>query len=122
MKNSFAVAAGGAVGASLRGAVGTMLNGSPIATFIVNIVGSILLGYFYQFIKTNPRLSDPMKKCISTGLLGSFTTFSTYSLDLFIYLRDGHFFTFALYGGGSILAGILSVIVGVSLAKKVGRE
>lgn len=122
MKNSFAVVAGGAIGASFRGVIGTVLNGSPIATFIVNIVGSILLGFFYQFVKSNPRLSDSVKKFIATGLLGSFTTFSTYSLDLFVYIRDGHFLALALYGGGSILAGILSVIIGVSLAKKVGSE
>ncbi|PFG14232.1 fluoride efflux transporter FluC [Bacillus sp. es.036] len=122
MKNSFAVIAGGAIGASLRGGIGTVLNGSPIATFIVNIVGSILLGFFYQFVSMNPRLSDSVKKFIATGLLGSFTTFSTYSLDLFVYIRDGHFWGLALYGGGSILAGILSVIIGVSLAKKVGRD
>ncbi|WP_160918571.1 fluoride efflux transporter FluC [Pseudalkalibacillus hwajinpoensis] len=122
MKNSFAVIAGGAIGASLRGVIGTLMNGSPIATFVINMVGSILLGFFYQFVRMNPRLSDSVKKLIATGLLGSFTTFSTYSLDLFVYIRDGHFWELAFYGGGSILAGILSVIIGVSLAKKVGRD
>ncbi|MFP3489742.1 CrcB family protein, partial [Staphylococcus sp. SIMBA_130] len=67
MKNSFAVIAGGAIGASLRGLIGTVMNGSPIATFVVNIVGSILLGFFYQFVSMNPRLSDSVKKFIATG-------------------------------------------------------
>lgn len=121
MKNSLAVILGGAVGASFRGALGTMLDGSPIATFLVNVLGSILLGFFYQYVKSNTRLSDPSKKFIATGLLGSFTTFSTYSLDLFVYLKEGRILALGLYGGGSILAGILGVILGVSLAKKVRR-
>lgn len=121
MKNSLAVIAGGAIGASFRGALGTLLNGTPIATFLVNVIGSILLGFFYQHVKSNTRLPDPSKKFIATGLLGSFTTFSTYSLDLFLYLKEERFLAVGVYGVGSILAGILGVILGVSLAKKVRR-
>ncbi|MDO6656157.1 CrcB family protein [Anaerobacillus sp. 1_MG-2023] len=121
MKNSFAVVLGGAIGATLRAVVGTILNGSPLSTFIVNIVGSIILGFFYQYNHSNNRFSEPAKKMIVTGMIGSFTTFSTYSLDLLVYIKDGQFIKMGLYGGGTIVSGILSVFLGVLLAKRTRK-
>ncbi|WP_347549298.1 fluoride efflux transporter CrcB [Pseudalkalibacillus hwajinpoensis] len=118
MKNSLAVAAGGALGASLRAAIGTIMNGVPLATFLVNVIGSILLGYFYEHVKSNRLLSITAKKFIATGFFGSFTTFSTYSLDLFIFLRERLFFHALIYGGGSLIIGMIGVILGVTIARK----
>ncbi|MGA9287509.1 MAG: CrcB family protein [Anaerobacillus sp.] len=119
MKNSFAVAAGGAIGASLRAVIGTLMNGNSMSTLVVNVVGSILLGFFYEYVKSKKHLSDHSKKFIATGMLGSFTTFSTFSLDLFVYLREGAFFDAFVYGGASIVLGILGVILGVKSARKM---
>ncbi|WP_270179581.1 fluoride efflux transporter CrcB [Alkalihalobacillus sp. CinArs1] len=121
MRYSFAVAVGGAVGALLRSTVGTMMNGVPFSTFLVNIIGSLLLGFFYRFIQNN-TLSEWKKKLIATGLIGSFTTFSTYSLDLFVYLKAGQFMTAFLYGMGSVVLGLLAAVIGVFLAKRVRGE
>ncbi len=119
MKNSLAVAAGGAIGASLRAVIGTLMNGTPSSTLLVNVAGSILLGFFYEYIKSGTRLSEHTKKFIATGLLGSFTTFSTYSLDLFVYLRDSEFLLAFVYGGTSIVLGILGIILGVKIARRM---
>ncbi|TKD67931.1 fluoride efflux transporter CrcB [Pseudalkalibacillus hwajinpoensis] len=121
MKNSLAIVSGGALGATLRAMIGTVMNGVPLSTFLVNVTGSILLGFFYQFVQSDKRLSDPLKKFIATGVLGSFTTFSTYSLDLFVYLREGQFFVALLYGIGSILIGIVGVLLGITIARKIRR-
>lgn len=122
MKNSLAIVSGGALGATLRAMIGTVMNGVPLSTFLVNVTGSILLGFFYQFVQSDKRLSGPLKKFIATGVLGSFTTFSTYSLDLFVYLREGQFFVALLYGIGSILIGIVGVLLGITIARKIRRN
>ncbi|WP_053216223.1 fluoride efflux transporter CrcB [Guptibacillus hwajinpoensis] len=122
MKNSLAIVSGGALGATLRAMIGTGLNGVPVSTFLVNVTGSIILGFFYQFVQSNHRISGTLKKFIATGILGSFTTFSTYSLDLFVYVREGQFFVAFLYGIGSILLGIIGILLGMTIARKMRRN
>lgn len=122
MKNSLAIVSGGALGATLRAMIGTALNGVPVSTFLVNVTGSIILGFFYQLVQSNHRISERLKKFIATGVLGSFTTFSTYSLDLFVYVREGQFLVAFLYGIGSILLGIIGVLLGMTIARKIRRN
>ncbi|WP_377888173.1 fluoride efflux transporter CrcB [Alkalihalobacillus sp. R86527] len=118
MKYSLAVAVGGALGALLRSTVGTLMNGIPLSTLLVNIVGSFFLGFFYRYIESR-HLATWMKKLIATGLLGSFTTFSTYSLDLFIYLKAGQYMSAFLYGFSSVLVGFSAAVIGTIIAKRV---
>ncbi|MBN8208606.1 fluoride efflux transporter CrcB [Bacillus sp. NTK071] len=122
MKNSLAIVSGGAFGATLRAMIGTAMNGVPLSTFLVNVTGSILLGFFYQYVQSDKRISDSLKKFIATGVLGSFTTFSTYSLDLFGYLREGQFFVALLYGLGSVLIGIIGVLLGIAAGREIRRH
>lgn len=118
MKYSLAVAVGGALGALLRSTIGTLMNGIPLSTFLVNIVGSFLLGFFYRYIESKD-LAEWLKKMIATGLLGSFTTFSAYSLDLFIYVKAGEYLSASLYGFGSVVIGISAAVIGMVFAKRV---
>lgn len=118
MKYSLAVGLGGALGALLRAAVGTMMNGVPLSTFLVNVVGSIVLGFFYHYTQ-GITISEWKKKFITTGLLGSFTTFSTYSLDVFVYLKEEQYVLAILYGGGSIITGVIGALIGIAIAKRV---
>jgi CrcB protein len=78
--NSYlAVAIGGAIGATLRFAVSEWV-GTPQATLIVNAVGSLLLGICMAAL-ANEMISKEMTLLLGTGILGAFTTMSTFSLE-----------------------------------------
>ena len=82
-----AIAAGGAVGAISRywmtGSVGQMLGYSfPFGTLSVNVLGSFLMGLFAILLTEKIPLDDSVRLGLITGMLGAFTTFSTFSMPL----------------------------------------
>ena len=79
MNSYFAVAIGGAVGATLRFVVSEWA-GTPQATLIVNAVGSLLLGICMAAL-ANEMISKEMTLLLGTGILGAFTTMSTFSIE-----------------------------------------
>ena len=79
MNSYLAVAIGGAIGATLRFAVSEWV-GTPQATLIVNAVGSLLLGICMAAL-ANEMISKEMTLLLGTGVLGAFTTMSTFSLE-----------------------------------------
>ena len=79
MNSYLAVAIGGAIGATLRFAVSEWV-GTPQATLIVNAVGSLLLGICMAAL-ANEMISKEMTLFLGTGVLGAFTTMSTFSLE-----------------------------------------
>ena len=105
-----AVAAGGSVGATLRYLIFYFFERQhssvfPYATLIVNLLGSFLIGFLWgyldrYFVTTGIRL------LIFVGLLGSFTTYSTYAIDVLSLFRDGEFKMVAIYLLGSNVFGI----------------
>lgn len=81
-----AVALGGALGAMGRYGANALvytLVGSrwPLGTLMVNVLGSLLMGVFYVLIVERHVLPGPWREFIMIGLLGAFTTFSTFSID-----------------------------------------
>lgn len=93
------VAAGGAVGAVLRYAIGEWLpNDFPWGTLTVNLVGSLLLGVLIGL-----SISEDMALLLGTGLMGAFTTMSAYSVDLIKMLDEGKVGT----AGGYLMATLL---------------
>ena len=114
------VAAGGAIGAALRFGVGLGLiraagDGFPVAIMAVNIIGSFLMGVFvvYSFHKGLAHLNP----FVMTGVLGGFTTFSAFSLELFTLYERGQLGAAALYLGGSVVLSVLALALGVMLAR-----
>lgn len=86
MATFLAVAVGGALGAVLRHAVSTGLygwlgTGFPWGTLAVNVLGSLVLGAVTEAGASTFKLSPELRALIATGLLGAFTTFSTFALD-----------------------------------------
>ena len=103
------VAIGGATGASLRFYVyQLMLNwlgkGFPFATLAVNIIGSFIIGVLYGVIEEGIIEVTIHRTLIGIGLLGAFTTFSTFSLD-----------TFLLFQQGDIFKAVLNIMLNVGL-------
>ncbi len=111
---------GGSLGALARyliaGAVQSA-SGSlfPWGTLAVNALGSFLLGYFYE-AALRAAIPTEVRVFFAVGVLGSFTTFSTFGYETLGLVREGAWGTALLYAFGSFAAGISSVWLGVWLA------
>lgn len=112
------VATGGACGATVRYLSSVLAEhfiGStfPIATMMVNVVGAFLIGLLTGFV------SDPqIKLLLITGILGGFTTFSTFSLDAVKLYQSGQYLSLAAYVLGSILLGTVFTAIGLAISSK----
>lgn len=113
------VAAGGAIGASLRYIVSDKItallgHGFPYGTITVNILGSLLLGIM---VESSARLTIPMpqemRALLAVGILGGFTTFSTFSLDAVTLLERGQIVPMLCYIVVSVVIGVLAMIAGM---------
>jgi CrcB protein len=99
--NYCAIAIGGALGACLRfGLSEVMLHlfgrAFPFGTLLVNILGSFAIGLLYGLILTEQITPNPWRIFIGIGILGAFTTFSTFSMDTVLLLQQGAFVKAAL--------------------------
>ena len=117
-----AVGAGGALGAMARHAVSRIAlsmfgPGFPWATLIVNVVGSFLMGLLIVWLSAREPASAALRSFFAVGLLGAFTTFSTYSLDAVTLLREKAIFAAGAYIGGSVLFSIVALLAGMAAAR-----
>ena len=92
-----AVAAGGALGASARHAVNhfvhqrALASTFPASIFIINVAGSFAIGLFAGLVASNRvEVSHQTRAFVMAGVLGGFTTFSSFSLDTLTLVRAGH--------------------------------
>lgn len=115
------VAGGGALGAMARHWVynARPLPGqtSVLATFLINVAGSLLIGVMYVLVTEKGHLSPEWRSLVSVGFLGAFTTYSTYSLDALQLLQQGAWGTALLYLIGTMLVCLLAVYAGVQLTR-----
>mgnify|MGYP001034688097 CR=1 FL=1 len=121
MKQVLLIFLGGGMGSVLRYLISSHLNSSEnqlyLGTFLVNIIGCLLLGLVLGFSMKNSWMSSETTMLLGVGFCGGFTTFSTFSVEIHALLRVGNFSMFFLYMASSILIGVLSVILGLWLAK-----
>jgi CrcB protein len=114
---SLAIIAGG-MGASLRYASTVILpakkDGFPVAVFVVNAVGSLLVGLFTALL-ANAILSPEVSFVLVAGFCGGFTTMSTFAVDSIERLRAGHWMLAGLNIVGSTAIGLLAVGAGYLL-------
>lgn len=92
----------------------------PWATFTVNIVGSFLIGMFYA-LSARFNLSADIRLLLTTGLCGGFTTFSTFSNDSLILLKQGLHGLFLLYVVLSVALGVAAAMLGGALISNYTR-
>lgn len=112
------VGLGGAIGAMLRYGVGvtvgSLANGFPAATLVVNIVGSLAMGLLIGLLaRTTPQLQNEIRLFVAIGVLGGFTTFSSFSLDAITLLERGDLALAAAYIGGSVLLSLAGLTLGL---------
>ena len=123
MQMILAIAAGGAVGAVLRhylnSFAATLLGtGFPYGIFAANILGSFLMGVLIVYFALAGEGTQTMKASFLTvGVLGAFTTFSTFSLDAALMIERGQLITAGLYIGGSVVLAIGGLFLGLAITR-----
>jgi len=122
MNTLFAVAAGGALGASARyltGAAALRLIGPgfPWGTLTVNILGSFVMGLLIALFAFKLNVSGEVKSFLTTGVLGGFTTFSAFSLDAALMWERGEAGTAAIYVVASVVLAIGALFAGLWLVR-----
>ncbi len=124
MKLLLLASAGGAIGAGARhlvnvGTARILGTAFPWATLTVNIVGSFLMGLLIEYLLSRATGTDAMRTFLATGILGGFTTFSAFSLDVVLLIgRKDEGFA-ALYVLGSVGISILMLYAGLAVGRWV---
>lgn len=121
------VALGGAIGAVLRYQTGRWMTGwlgapamsvFPWATLAVNAAGSLLMGLLAGWLlKTSPAGSEQLRLMLGVGVLGGFTTFSAFSLELAMLIQRGQFTIALLYAVLSVSLGVTGLIFGLTVMR-----
>jgi len=116
--NLILVMIGGFLGAILRFALGEWIytESFPAGTLIVNLIGCFLLAWFLTFVSRKKRIHSGIPLLIGTGCIGSFTTFSTFSVETIQMFSNGQIFLSALYIMLSSIGGLLFAGFGYMLA------
>lgn len=122
MNSIFAVAVGGAIGATGRYLFNLQMlrllgPNFPWGTFGVNVIGSFIMGLVAGLFALRLDLSPEMRSFITTGILGGFTTFSAFSLDAANMMTRGQHALAAAYIGGSVVLGIAGLFLGLWIAR-----
>lgn len=124
VKMLMAVAAGGAIGAVLRYSLTSFVgqwagHGFPWGTVTVNVLGSFVLGVLIEVMALQWSPSEAMRAFLVVGILGAFTTFSTFSLDLQTLISREQLVLAAFYVGGSVVVGLAALLMGMALMRQV---
>ncbi len=123
MTQTLMIASGGALGALLRfwssqWVHSVMGRGFPYGTLLVNIVGSLLMGFMFVMLLERFNLGPEWRGLIMIGFLGAFTTFSTFSLETLHLLNSGEL----LKAGLNVVLSVVLCIAAVWLGMLVGRQ
>lgn len=120
--NIVAVAIGGGIGAALRYLVTVFANMHggiifPYGTVLVNTIGSFIISLLMMYFASHSSLPGVIKLFAITGILGGFTTFSTFNMELLTFVRSGEV-TFALvYGGLNVIGAFICCWLGIILGE-----
>lgn len=124
MKLILFIAVGGALGAVLRHAVGVQLlrwlgSGFPFSTLAVNIIGSFTLGALVEVMALRWQVGIETRAFLTVGLIGAFTTFSAFSLDVVLLYERGAFLSMAFYLAASITLSVFGLVAGLHVFRAI---
>ena len=116
------VAVGGAFGSLLRFGVNNVTprflgQDFPWATLTVNILGSLVMGFLAAFLAEKYADQPDLRLFLLTGVLGGFTTFSAFSLDVFNLVQRGESSTALIYAAASVVLSIIAVFAGFMISR-----
>ncbi len=117
LKSMLIAGLGGFVGTCLRFLTGKLCHMLavglfPLGTFVVNMVGSFLIGIFFALAEKSGLITPAMNLFLITGFCGGLTTFSSFADDVYLLLSQRHWLVFALYVGLTFVLGVLMVSLG----------
>jgi fluoride exporter len=116
-----AVALGGAVGSLLRYFVASTIQQPtmhfPLGIFVVNITGGFLMGVIVEMSALKLQLTPEVRAFLTIGILGGYTTFSTFSLDSALLIQRGAYVAAAGYIIGSTVLSIAALFAGLALVR-----
>jgi fluoride exporter len=91
----------------------------PFPTLLINLTGCLMIGILFGLASKYNILSNEMRLFLTTGFCGGFTTFSTFSNESFILLKEGNLQYFVLYVVLSVVLGIFLTFIGYSIFKVI---
>jgi CrcB protein len=124
IKNLLLVGLGGAAGSMLRYLTSVLVNKYttvlfPWATFTINILGCLVIGFLVALTEKQPWAGDGFKYLFITGFCGGYTTFSAFANENFSLFNGGHSVTALTYIAASVVCGLLAVWAGLALGRWV---
>jgi CrcB protein len=122
--NTLLVAIGGAIGAAGRYLIGGWVqsfagSGFPLGTFFVNITGSLIIGIILGMAERG-SMSGQARLFLAVGVMGGYTTFSSFSYDNLGLLQSGETFRFLVNIVGQLAIGLCAAYLGVVIARAIG--
>lgn len=123
MVKLLAVFLGGGLGSVFRWVINSVCEkhltvSFPVATLSVNIIGCLILGFFFCFFLDKTDIAHELKLFLLVGFCGGLTTFSTYALEIFKFSNNGEIGKGLIYAGLSVILSFGAIIVGAYLAKQ----
>lgn len=124
MTQVIAIAAGGALGAVLRygvsnGTHALLGRGFPYGTLAVNVIGSLLMGFLYIWLMERLASGPALRAFLLIGVLGAFTTFSTFSVETLNLVESGQLGKAILNVLASVIVCITAAGIGILLARQL---
>lgn len=118
------VAFGGATGSIARylmmSTIGHFAHpGFPYATLVVNVLGGVILGGLIEIMALTWSPSPELRSFVVIGVLGGFTTFSTFSMDAYYLFERGQYLLAGLYITSSVFFSILGLAAGMTLLRQI---
>lgn len=116
----FYVGLGGVIGSILRYVVGQVPfpYEFPFQTMVINTIGSFVLGWFTSAIIKKQKIKSVYATAIGTGMIGSFTTLSTLSMDAVQLVAVGNYLLATFYVAGSVVFGFMFAVIGLKLGER----
>ncbi|CAN7260017.1 fluoride efflux transporter CrcB [Devosia sp. LjRoot3] len=123
MNGFLLVGAGGALGAMARFGFSSLIGrlwpmGFPLATLLINIIGSIAMGLFVGLMaKLLPANQEELRLFVAVGIFGGFTTFSSFSLDTIVLIERGELFQAITYVALSVVVCLIGLYLGLLITR-----
>ncbi len=119
-----AVAVGGAIGSVARYLIAGWVQsaawqGFPFGIFVVNVSGGFVMGLLTELMALKFNVSLPVRAFLTTGIMGGYTTFSTFSLDSALLIQRGAIPSAVIYIVGSAVFSILALFAGLWIVRAV---
>ena len=122
MINLLAIAIGGAIGAVFRYVLGNQISvifgtNFPFSILIINVIGSFFMGMAIESFNLFSISKEPLQKFLTVGILGAFTTFSTFSLDALDLIMKNRISDAFIYVFASVILAIGFLFLGIQFIK-----